>query len=67
MNMGNLNNWKKRDLARVIMQDKLKLDKAPPADDIQVQHKSLMTLKRDLVAQAADAIENINRRRIVAL
>lgn len=61
--LGNLSNWTKNDLARVIAQALFNADKPLAADHFQV--KRMMKHRKDeLVRRAEQAIEIISRREI---
>ncbi len=65
-NLGDLNNWTKNDLARVIMQALLNADKPLPADHFQVK-REMKHVKKELVRRGEMAIEIINKRAIANL
>lgn len=62
-NLGDLNNWTKNDLARVIVQALMNLDEPARADSAVVR-KEMRKTKAQLVEFAAHAIEIINRNKI---
>ena len=61
--LGNLNNWTKNDLARVIVQALMNLDEPARADSAAVK-LVMRKPKARLVDFAQNAIEIINRRRM---
>ncbi len=64
--LGNLNNWTKNDLARVIVQALMNLDAPAKADSIVVKNQMKQS-KKILVGLAEMAIEIINKNKIAAL
>ena len=65
-NLGDLNNWTKNDLARVITQALFNTDKPLPADHFQVK-RQMKQSKAHLVKQGERAINIINNRAIQGL
>ncbi len=65
-NLGNLNNWTKNDLARVIVQALMNLDEPAKADSIVVKNQMKQS-KKILVGLAEMAIEIINKNKIASL
>ena len=59
---GDLNNWTKNDLARVIVQALFNADQPAKPDNIHVKRKQRNS-KDLLVCQAAQAIDVINKRK----
>ncbi len=64
--LGNLNNWTKNDLARVIVQALMNLDEPAKAGSIVVKNQ-MRKSKKSLVGLAAQAIEIINKNKIASL
>jgi hypothetical protein len=64
--LGNLNNWTKNDLARVIVQALMNLDEPARADSRVVKREERKPKAR-LVKFAAQAIEIINRNKMEKL
>ena len=65
-NLGDLNNWTKNDLARVITQALFNADAPLPADHFQVK-RQMKQSKAHLVQQGTNAINIINNRKIEKL
>jgi hypothetical protein len=64
--LGDLNNWTKIDLARVIVQALFNSDKPPAADNVNVKRQARKS--KDLLLQFAPrAIEALNQRAIAKL
>ena len=59
-NLGDLNNWTKNDLARVIVQALYMDDKPAPADHLEVK-AAMKRRKSDLVYHAQNAINMLDR------
>ena len=62
-NLGDLNNWTKNDLARVITQALFNTNTPLPADHFQVK-RQMKQSKPHLVKQCENAIEIISQRKI---
>ena len=65
-NLGDLNNWTKNDLARVITQALFNADKPLPADHFQVR-RQMKQSKAHLVRQADKAINILSNRAMAKL
>ncbi len=61
-NLGDLNNWTKNDLARVIMQALCNADKPLPADHFRVKRMVRVNKKSALVDSCQHAINQIDRK-----
>ena len=66
-NYGDLNDWTKNDLARVVCQALFNTDKPLPAGHFQVKRMVNSHKKDHLVRQGERAIEIISRRKVEAM